>query len=99
MVDSTLSGPGGFGRPGKGRAVSSWRPGKGRPSRPRLGQAVAVAETAEGSRGGRSGTRAWRISDGGVTDESLRSDLVTEMPRTSLFLASSSDVPITRRGL
>jgi hypothetical protein len=52
---------------------------------------VAVAETAGGAGGGGRVAGAWRERDGIVTEEVL----VTEIPRTSLFLPSSSDVAIT----
>src|SRR5271156_4550639 len=62
------------------------------PSRPRPGQAVAVAGAA-GYVGSAEGSS--REGHGRDTDPSPKSDVVTEMPGTSLFPPSSSDVAIT----
>src|ERR1700685_2975145 len=60
------------------------------PSRPRPWLAVAVDETA-GSVGSDEGSS--RPGHGSATDPSPKSDLVTEMPGTPHFLASSSFLP------
>ena len=91
MVDSL--GSAGFGD-GEGIGPGKLSPGKERegPSRPRPWQAVAVAETA-GYVGSVEGSS--REGHGRDTDPSRESDLVTEMPGTSLFVPSSSDVTNT----
>src|SRR5271156_2943816 len=87
MGDSTSSGS------GKGRGPGSRRPGKGRAvsSTARAGCGRGRDGRVCGERGGilAGGSRG---SDERDTDPSRKSDLVTEMPGTSPFLPSSSDV-------